>query len=108
MRLWIGAALCALMAVPAFAAKDLRHCLKEPQTQGMLQRVDNIRDLMDRIEIAADRGEQRRLLELHAKTTHEAMQQLRRRTASVACRQELMHALMEQVLRYQVALYDAQ
>jgi hypothetical protein len=105
-RTLLAATLLAL-AVPAYAATDLLQCAREPQTQGMRQRVDNIRELMSRIEVTVDRTEQHKLLELHAKSTHEAMQQLRRREASVACRQELMHALMEQVLRYQVALNDS-
>jgi hypothetical protein len=109
MKLTMVAAICALAAVPALAAtSDLVVCAKEPQTQGLRQRVDNLRALMERIELTTERADQRRLLELHAKSTHEAMQQIRRREATVACRQELMHALMEQVLRYQVALYEAQ
>ena len=100
------AVIACVVALPVFAAGDLAQCAKDPQTLGLRQRIENIRGQMDRIEAAADPAEQRRLLDLHAKTMQEGMRELRLRAPDSACRQEMMHAMMEQMLRHQVALQD--
>ena len=106
MKILLAAIACAV-ALPALAQGDLVQCSKDPQTRGLRQRIENIREQMDRIEAASDAAEQRRLLDLHAKTMQEGMRELRRRAPQSACRQEMMHAMMEQMLRHQVALQDA-
>jgi hypothetical protein len=100
------AALVASLPVPA--AEEFASCGKEPQNAGLRQRVLNIREQMDRAEWASDRSEQRRLLELHAKTMHEGMRELNRRTPPMQCREEILQAMMEQLLRHQVALQETQ
>jgi len=105
MRTLLASLVCCA-ALPVLAASDLPQCSKDPQALGLRQRVENIREQMDRIEAAGDRVEQRRLLDLHAKTMHEGMRELRRRDAGSACRQEMMSVMMEQLLRHQVALQD--
>jgi len=105
MRLLIAAA-CAL-ALPVLAGSDLAQCEKDPQSRGLVQRVENIKGQMDRAEVSPDRAEQRRLLELHAKTMREGMRELKRRETTPGCREEMMQAMMEQMLRHQVALQDA-
>ena len=105
MRLLLAIACSA--ALPLLAGSDLPQCDKDPQSRGLVQRVENINRQMDRAEQSSDRGEQRRLLELHAKTMHEGMREMRRRDPTPGCREEVMHAMMEQMLRHQLALQDA-
>jgi hypothetical protein len=105
MKTLIAAVACAL-ALPVLADAGLPECRKDPQARGLAQRVENIREQMERAELSTDRAEQRRLLELHAKTMHEGMRELRRRHASPGCREEMMHAMMEQMMRHQLALQD--
>jgi hypothetical protein len=106
MRILIAALACSF-ALPVLADRGLAQCEKDPQARGLTQRVENIREQMERAELSTDRAEQRRLLELHAKTMHEGMREMRRREATPACREEMMHAMMEQMMRHQLALQDA-
>lgn len=106
IRFAFAAALAA--SIPAFAAEEFASCGQDPQIAGLRQRVLNIREQMDRAEWAKDREEQRHLLELHAKTMHEGMREIVRRSPPAQCRQELLQAMLEQMLRHQVALQEAQ
>ena len=106
MRLATAAALACLIAAPVLAADDLSAC-RDPQNQGLRQRMENIRDQMDRAEYATTRDEQRRLLDLHSKTLHEGMREMRRRDPVPACREQMMYAMMEQMMRHQLAAQSA-
>ena len=105
MRILFAAIACALV-LPALADAGLPECRKDPQSSGLAQRVENIREQMERAELSTDRSEQRRLLDLHAKTMHEGMRELRRRHTTAGCREEMMHAMMEQMMRHQLALQE--
>jgi len=102
MRLLPAVAFACLLSTPALAADDLSAC-RDPANQGLRQRMENIRDQMDRIEYAPTRDEQRRILELHSKTMHEGMREMRRRDPAPACREQMMYAMMEQMMRHQLA-----
>ena len=106
MRILIATVACAL-ALPALANSEFAQCGKDPATRGLTQRVENIREQMERAEQAGDRDQQRRLLELHAKTMHEGMREMRRRETTPGCREEMMQAMMEQMMRHQLALQEA-
>jgi hypothetical protein len=106
MRILIAALACAL-SLPALANAEFAQCERDPAARGLTQRVENIREQMDRAEQSGDRAQQRRLLELHAKTMHEGMRELRRRETTTGCREEVMQAMMEQMMRHQLALQDA-
>jgi hypothetical protein len=102
MRLFPALAVACLLSTPALAADELSAC-RDPANQGLRQRMENIRDQMDRAEYAATRDEQRRILELHSKTMQEGMREMRRRDPAPACREQLMYAMMEQMVRHQLA-----
>ena len=106
MRILIAAIACAL-SLPAIAGSEFAQCEKDPAGRGLTQRVENIREQMERAEQSGDRAQQRRLLELHAKTMHEGMRELRRRETTMGCREEMMQAMMEQMMRHQLALQEA-
>ena len=106
MRILIATLACAL-SLPALANPEFAQCEKDPAARGLTQRVENIRGEMDRAEQSGDRAQQRRLLELHAKTMHEGMRELRRRETTTGCREEMMQAMMEQMMRHQLALQEA-
>ena len=106
MKLLSALAVACLVAAPAFAAEDPTACPRDARTQGLLQRVDNIRGQMERIEWSADRAEQRRLLDLHAKTMQEGMREMRRRDPAPACREQIVQAMIEQVMRHQLAVQE--
>ena len=93
-----------MAACTAFAAPT--RCDQDPKARGLAERVEGIKTRMDRIEVTADRAEQRQLIELQAKTLREGLQELRRREASDGCRMEMMHALLEQMARQQVVLAE--
>jgi hypothetical protein len=93
----------ALAAPRAFAVHTTAGCASDPQAVGLAQRIDNLRDHMRRIEETHGRPEQRALMDLHLKAMQEGLRELRGREATDACRLEIMHALMEQMLRLQLA-----
>jgi hypothetical protein len=68
--------------------------------------MEQMQEQMDRIERATDRQQQRRLMELHMKKMHEGMRELRRRDTGERCRLEMMHAMMEQMMRHQMVAHD--
>lgn len=100
----IKAALAAtlLAALPALAAGPASVCGDDASTAGLKARIRNLNMQMDRIQWSTDRGEQKRLLELHTKLMHEGMQQLRVRKTTPACRLEMTHAMMDQIIRHQL------
>jgi len=106
MRILIAAVAFAL-SLPALAHPEFAQCERDPGARGLTQRVENIREQMERAEQSGDRAQQRRLLELHAKTMHEGMRELRRRETTTGCREEMMQAMMEQMMRHQLALQEA-
>jgi len=100
--LLIAAAL-GLVAPGALAVHTTAACANDPQAAGLGQRIDNLRDHMRRIEETQGRPEQRALMDLHLKAMQEGLRELRGRGTTDACRLEVMHALMEQMLRLQLA-----
>jgi hypothetical protein len=100
---------CVLIAAStAFAAADdTAPCAKDPKASGLPERLVRMRDQMDRIEWATDKEEQRRLMDLHLKTMQEGMREVRRRETGTGCRIEMMQALMEQMMRHQMAAQDS-
>lgn len=99
---------CLLTAATAAFASPTPSCEGDPNSQGLAERMRSIRDQMERIEFQGDVEQQRALMSLHMKAMHESMRELRRRPASDACRSEIMHAMMEQMLRHQLAAQDAE
>jgi hypothetical protein len=102
------AAACVLAAAStAIAAVDaVAPCAKDPKANGLPQRLERMRDQMDRIEWATDREEQKRLLDLHLKTVQEGMRETKRRDTTQECRLDMMQALMEQMVRHQLAAQE--
>jgi hypothetical protein len=104
-RILATGALCAAF-VPAGALAAHTSCHDDPKASGLETRMQQMKDQMDRIEWTTDRAEQRNLMELHMKKMHEGMRELRRREASEGCRLEMMHAMMEQMMRHQLVQQD--
>lgn len=103
------AAACVLAAAStAFAAVDgTAPCAKDPKARGLPERLERMRDQMDRIEWATDKEEQRRLMDLHLKTMQEGMREVRRRDTTAECRMDMMQALMEQMMRHELVAHDS-
>lgn len=100
---------CLLTAASSAFAYDVpAPCEQDPKARGLAERLRNIRGHMERIEATRDAGEQRVLMDLHMKTMHEGLRELRRRDTTDACRMEVMHGIMEQMLRHQLVANDAQ
>lgn len=95
----LAVALCA--ALPALAAHSA--CGNDPATAGLKARMVNLGEKMDRIQWTTDRAEQHRLMDLHAKLMREAMEQIRKRPTTAACRLEMTHAMMSQIILHQLA-----
>lgn len=102
------AAVLLLAAAPvAFAAPQRPSaCGADPNAAGLPERIQNLKSQMNRIEWTADREERRRLMDLHMKVMHEGIRELDRRDASDGCRMEMMHAMMEQMMRHQLAVQE--
>lgn len=100
------AALLLAAAAAAFAADRPSACASDPRTAGLRERVQNMRAHMNRVEFTADREERRRLMDLHMKVMHEGIRELDRRQAGEGCRMEVMHAMMEQMMRHQLAVQE--
>jgi hypothetical protein len=100
--------LATCIAAVANAA-EMSPCMNDPQAEGMRMRMERMHEQMDRAQVLADPAEQRRLLDLHAKHMREGMRELRRRETGLepACRMELMHAMMEQVIAHQCVAQEA-
>ena len=99
-----GALCAAFVPAGALAAHTAGH--DDPKAVGLTARMEQMKEQMDRIEWTTDRAEQRRQMELHMKKMHEGMRELRRREASEGCRLEMMHAMMEQMMRHQLVEQD--
>jgi hypothetical protein len=100
-----AALACALALAASAAAADVPSaCESDP---GLAQRVANLHEQMRRIEAADGRAEQRRLMDLHLKAMQEGLRELRGRGPDEACRLEVMQAVMEQMLRHQLALRES-
>lgn len=100
---------CALAVVStAFAAADeVAPCAKDPKANGLPQRMERMKEQMDRIEWTTDPAEQRRLMDLHMKSMHEGMREVRRRETTAECRMDMMQAMMEQMMRHELAAQDS-
>jgi hypothetical protein len=100
---------CVLAATStAFAAaEELAPCVKDPKAAGLPQRVARMNEQMDRIEWTTDPVEQRRLMDLHMKSMQEGMREVRRRETTAECRMDMMQAMMEQMMRHQLAAQDS-
>lgn len=101
------AAIAAVAILPAGALAAQSSCHEDPKAVGLGTRMEQMKDQMDKIEWTTDRAEQRGLMDLHMKKMHEGMRELRRRDASEGCRLEMMHAMMEQMMRHQLVQQDA-
>lgn len=101
-------ALCAIAAATsAMAASPQEACAGDPKARGLPERIENMKEQMNRIEWSSDRAQQRALMDLHMKQIQEGMRELRRREAGPACRMEMMHAMMEQMVRHNLAANEA-
>ena len=99
------AAACLLSAASgAIAAPDAATpCTNDPKAIGLPQRMELMREQMQRIEYATDAEDRRRLMDLHMKTMHEGVREMHRRGPSVECRMDLMQGMMEQMMRHELA-----
>lgn len=104
-RITLACLLAASSA--AFAAERTGACATDPKATGLPERVETMRSHMNRIEWTEDRDERRRLMDLHMKVMHEGIRELNRREPSDGCRMEMMHAMMEQMMRHQLAAQEA-
>lgn len=105
-----AAAACAIAAASTAAtAMDTAACERDPGAHGIVERVVNMREQMNRIEWTAyEPAQQRRLMDLHIKSMNEGLQEMRRRAVSLECRVEVMHAMMEQLTRHQLAYQESE
>jgi len=100
MRMVLVAA--AFAAIPAFAAGE-GACANDPAASGLDARVQNMDDKIERVRVTTDPAEKERLMELHAKLMHEGIHELRKRDTGMACRMEMMNAMMDQMIMHQQA-----
>jgi hypothetical protein len=99
----LAAAAAGLLSFGALAEGS---CERDPAARGLTQRMNGMAAQMDRIEWTTDRQERQALMELHMKKMREGMRELRHRDAGDACRVEMMQAMMEQMMRYQLVAQD--
>ena len=92
----------AFAAVPAVAAEQ-GACATDPAATGLSARIQNMDEKLDRMRWATDPVEKERLMELHAKLIHEGIHELRKRNTGMACRMEMMSAMMDQMIMHQQA-----
>ena len=100
------ACLLAATSTAFAAAEELAPCQKDPKAAGLPQRVARMKEQMDRIEWSTDPAEQRRLMDLHMKSMQEGMREVRRRDTTAECRMDMMQAMMEQMMRHQLAVQE--
>ncbi|HEX7466834.1 MAG TPA: hypothetical protein VF309_09350 [Usitatibacter sp.] len=101
----LALALAAAASTPLVAA-DGGACRPGAAMSGMRERIVSLQEQMDRIEWTADRAEQRRLMDLHAKRMREGMREIRNRELEPACRMEMMTSMMDVMIRHQQAMED--
>jgi hypothetical protein len=108
MKAVSGAAVALLLAAnaAAFAAEPPAACANDPAAHGMRERMEGMREQMNRIELTSAPAERRALMDLHMKKMHEGMRTLRERGAGDHCRMEFMQAVMEQLMRHELASRD--
>ena len=95
--------------VNALAAEPVSTpCEGDPHAAGMQARMDTMHHQVMRAQALSDPAEQRRCMSLHAKLVSEGLRELRRREPELqpACRIELMHSLMEQMVAHQAATHE--
>lgn len=102
-RVIIACALCLPTPALAMPAEPPSACATDPGALGILGRMGNLRAYIERIERSVDPLEQRRLMAIHLKVMGEGMRELRKHEAGEPCRVEMLHAMMEQMLRHQIA-----
>ena len=96
--------LCvALQAGGAFAVDGDTECAKQAAMAGMRARLELMHEQMSRIEWTTDRVERSQLLDLHSKHMGEGLREVRRRNLDATCRMEMMGAIMEEMVRHQLA-----
>lgn len=83
-------------------------CAGDPGARGIAERMGSLRRNVERIERAVDRSERRRLMGIHLKAMGENMRELRARPVGDGCRIETLQAMMEQMLRHQIAAQEAE
>ena len=106
MRHMASMAAAVLLAASGSAFAGAAPCANGSAT-GMNARVTTMRDQMDRIEITADRTEQRKLMELNIKHVREGLHELRKREdIPVACRVEMMNAMLETLVRHEAVAQE--
>ena len=98
---------CALLLPASAAAQPLSACAADPHAPAFLGRLDNLRGFMTRIERSTDTAEQRRLMAIHLKAMGESVRELRKREAGERCREEVMHSMLDQMLRHLLAEHEA-
>jgi hypothetical protein len=96
----------ALAASTSVLAADGAACPPGAAMTGMRERIVSLQEQMDRIEWTADRAEQRRLMDLHAKLMREGMREIHHRDLAPACRIEMMSSMMDVMIRHQQAMED--
>lgn len=102
-------AACALMLGSLDApAQAPSACAGDPGARGMAERMGSLRRHIERIERAVDRSERRRLMGIHLKAMGENMRELRLRPVGDGCRIETLQAMLEQMLRHQIAAQEAE
>lgn len=97
-----GLALASLAA----AASETGACASDPAATGLQARVETLQEKMDLIRRTTDPAAQHRLMVLHDKLMREALHEMRRRNASLACRVELTDAMMDQLLLHQQVAHE--
>ena len=106
MRYVASIAAALLLAASGTALAGSAPCANG-SASGMKARVTTMRDQMDRIEITADRAEQRKLMELNIKHVREGLHELgKREDIPVACRVEMMNAMLETLVRHEAVAQE--
>lgn len=106
MTLKVAMLCAALSAGGAVAGDYATECGKGGAMRGMRERIQLMREQMDRIEWTRDRAEQGKLLDLHAKHMREGMREIRNRDLGAGCRMEMMSSMMEEMVRHQLAVSE--
>ena len=83
-------------------------CAGDPRARGISERMGSLRGYIERIERGVERSERRRLMEIHLQAMRENMRELRSRAVGEECRIETMQAMMEQMLRHQIAAQEVE
>lgn len=102
-------AVCAcVLGGFAAQAEPPSACAGDPGARGISERMGNLRTYIERIERGVERSERRRLMGIHLKAMGENIRELRSRALGQGCRIETMQAMMEQMLRHQIAAQEVE